>query len=422
MMLALLGMLAAGLAGAVEEPQAAKQQPQAKEGAEIKVRPLAPFVQKALEWLVEAQHANGGWGAGSHANQQNKDVRNVQVDPATTAFAALALLRAGHTPVSGDYKASVRRATECLVQVVDSYDTGGPKITDITGTQPQAKLGPLVDTSMTAQFLARVLPTLPESEPLRNRVNSALERCLAKLQASQQKDGSWNVEGGWAPVLQSSLGCSALELAQVAGKKVDGEQLDRARSYQKGNFDRKTGRVDASKGAGVALYAFSSAQRASAGEARAAQDAIEKGKREGKLAADAPVNQENLEKSGLKAQDAAKLAEAKKAIDAQNRQLNDEALLSGFGSNGGEEFLSYLMSCESLVITGGKQFQEFTDKMHERLAKVQNPDGSWSGHHCITSPVFCTAAVVQCLTTDRDAKVLIQIAGNAAKAPASDNR
>lgn len=420
----LLGVLAAGLAMAFEEPQDPKPQaakPQAEQeaaGAEVKPRHMAPFVQKALGWLVEAQHASGGWGGGSHANQRDKDVRNVQVDPATTAFAGLALLRAGHTPVSGDYKSSVRRATEYLVQVVDTYDTAGPKITNITGTQPQAKLGPLVDTSMTAQYLARVLPTLPEGEPLRSRVNSALERCLAKLQVSQQKDGSWNVEGGWAPVLQSSLGCSALELAEVAGKKIEGEQLDRARKYQKGNFDSKTGRVDATKGAGVALYAFSGAQRANAGEARAAQDAIEKGKREGKLAADAPVNKENLEKTGLRGAAAERLAEAKTASDAQNRQLNDETLLSGFGSNGGEEFLSYLMSCESLVITGGKQFQEFTDKMHERLAKVQNPDGSWSGHHCITSPVFCTAAVVQCLTTDRDAKVLIQIARNAAK-PAS---
>ena len=45
-----------------------------------------------------------------------------------------------------------------------------------------------------------------------------------------------------------------------------------------------------------------------------------------------------------------------------------------------------------------------------RLQKVQNGDGSWSGHHCITSPVFCTAAVVQCLTTDRDATFLIAMA------------
>ncbi len=407
----LIGVLVSSRVQAFEEPVA---KPPAEE---MKPRAIAPFVQKGLGWLVEAQHSSGGWGAGSHANQQNLDVRNVQVDPATTAFAALALLRAGHTPVSGDFKAAVRKATEYLVKTVETSDTAGPKITEIAGTQPQAKLGPLVDTTLTAQFLARVLPTLPEGEPLRIRVSTALDRCLAKLQVAHQKDGSWNVEGGWAPVLQSSLGCSALELAQVAGKKVEGKQLDLARDYQKNNFDRKTGRVDASKGAGVALYAFSGAQRANAGEARAAQDLVQQAKREGKLAADAPVNKENLAKSGVPMAEAEKLAEANTASEAQNRRLNDEALLTGFGSNGGEEFLSYLMSCESLVITGGKQFQEFTDKMHDRLAKVQNADGSWSGHHCITSPVFCTAAVVQCLTTDRDAKVLIQIARNAAKAP-----
>jgi len=40
--------------------------------------------------------------------------------------------------------------------------------------------------------------------------------------------------------------------------------------------------------------------------------------------------------------------------------------------------------------------------MNERLAKVQNQDGSWSGHHCITSPSFCTASAISCLTADRD--------------------
>ncbi len=48
--------------------------------------------------------------------------------------------------------------------------------------------------------------------------------------------------------------------------------------------------------------------------------------------------------------------------------------------------------------------------MHVRLEKIQDPRGSWSGQHCITSPVFCTAAVVQCLTTDRDAPMLVKIA------------
>jgi hypothetical protein len=40
------------------------------------------------------------------------------------------------------------------------------------------------------------------------------------------------------------------------------------------------------------------------------------------------------------------------------------------------------------------------------MAKIQIANGSWTGHHCITSPVFCTAAVIQCLTADRDEELL----------------
>jgi len=34
----------------------------------------------------------------------------------------------------------------------------------------------------------------------------------------------------------------------------------------------------------------------------------------------------------------------------------------------------------------------------------------WLGQHCITSPVFCAAAVVQCLASDRDAEFLMAMA------------
>jgi hypothetical protein len=80
----------------------------------------------------------------------------------------------------------------------------------------------------------------------------------------------------------------------------------------------------------------------------------------------------------------------------------DESVLSGFGNNGGEEFLSYQMKSEALAIDGGEEWSKWTSKMSERLAKVQNGDGSWSGHHCITSPAFCTATAISCLTADRD--------------------
>jgi len=377
-------------------------------------QPIPTFVSDGIAWLVEAQHSSGGWGAGSHANQSNLDPANVKLDPATTAFAGMALMRAGHTPTEGIYRDSIRKTTEFLVGIVETSAVEGPRITDITGTQPQAKLGQLVDTTMTTQFLARVVKALPGKDPLHDRASRALDKCLTKLKSSQQQNGSWG-KGGWAPVLQSSLGTSALELAQVAGKDIDMDDLRRARAYQKGNFDAKTGEVDASSGAGVALYSFAGAQRASAGEARAANELVEDAKLAGKLAPTAVVNEENLRKIGVAGDKARDLADAEAASKAQIDRLNDENLLRGFGNNGGEEFLSYLMTSESLVITGGDSWKQWNGKIIERLGKIQNPNGSWNGHHCISSPVFCTAAVIQCCTTDRDAGTLIQIAQNATK-------
>ena len=132
----------------------------------------------------------------------------------------MAFLRSGHTPNKGKYKSVLKKATEALVRIVEQAPQEGPKITQLTGTQPQAKMGQYVDTSLTARFLARVLNELPKKAKLRKRVDKAIDKCIAKIQGSQQKDGSWK-GGGWAPVLQSSLAEQALEIAQAAGKKID---------------------------------------------------------------------------------------------------------------------------------------------------------------------------------------------------------
>ena len=415
--LAALGVASLGISVNGETPKSSDSHGAAvAESTEVpSPRPIAPFVDKGIDWIVKAQHKDGGWGAGSHANQQNRDPRKVKVDPATTAFVASALLRIGNTPTEGEHKTAVRRATTYLVEVVEKYDKSGPKITDLTGTQIQSKLGPIIDTVMTTQYLARVLPKIDDSDPLYLRVDKALEKCLAKLEGSQEKDGSWK-NGGWAPVLQSAQATSALEIAGVAGKQVDKLALDKARTYQKGNFNRKTGSVKTDRGAGVALYALSGSQRANAAESRAANDLIDKAKKDGRLEADADVSVSNLKKIGVKAEKARKLAEAAISIKAQNKQIVKDEVLRGFGNNGGEEYLSFLQTSESLVIVGGNEWNEWNDKMHARLIKAQSKDGSWSGHHCITSPVFCTAAVVQCLTTDHDAETLIAIATKATEA------
>src|SRR5438093_8417635 len=35
--------------------------------------PIPGFVEKGIDWIVSAQHPNGGWGAGSHAHQDVRD-------------------------------------------------------------------------------------------------------------------------------------------------------------------------------------------------------------------------------------------------------------------------------------------------------------------------------------------------------------
>jgi hypothetical protein len=91
-------------------------------------------------------------------------------------------------------------------------------------------------------------------------------------------------------------------------------------------------------------------------------------------------------------------AEIEKAVIAK---LDDKQFMAGFGSNGGEEFLSYLNIGESLVVKGGDNWKSWDKSIAENLNRVQNADGSWSGHHCITGRTFCTSAALLVLTVDR---------------------
>ena len=393
------GAAAVLLAGPTEDPL------EPRRDHPIDNPPLDPFIEKALEWLISAQHESGGWGAGSHSAQQILDPHKIQTDPATTAFTAMALLRIGGDPTKGKYKGPLRKACQYLVRVVTQSDIAGPSITTLQGTQPQSKLGRFIDTSMTLQFLSKVLTKLPDTDPLHDSVDQALDKCLSKVQESQQQDGSW--EGGsWAGVLQSSVGCSSLEWAAIAGKEIDKVALVRAREHQKGNFNTTTGRASAPDSAGVELYAFAGSQRAAASEAGAAQQIIDLAKIDGVLEEGALCSLENLITAGIEAGKAKVLFDAYSQIDTQFNMLENEQLLSGFGNNGGEEFLSYMLTSEAVVLQGGNAWRVWEEKMITRMSKIQLADGSWTGHHCITSTVFCTAAVIQCLTADRDLELL----------------
>jgi hypothetical protein len=402
-------------------------------GARAVTGKLAPYVEHALDWLAGAQQKDGGWGAGTNARQDIRDAHAVPTDPATTAVAAIALMRAGNGLDRGGYAETLRRATEYLLGKVEAAKDEGPQITDQTGTQPQAKMGQNVDTALTAQYLARLAQDLAADAELRPRVEKALDKCLRKIESSQSKDGSW-AAGGWAPVLQSAQMSTALEFGQNAGRVIDESKLTQARGYQRSqvapaaspppraaagaapgvSFDRDAAAAPSSESfsvrrdaaAGVELYASAANMRGVAAEAKAAEELVDAAKKKGELPKDAKVDAKTLQQIGVTSSRSETLGQSFAMNTAAKVRAFDANVLDGFGNNGGEEFLSYQMKSESLVIDGGEEWNTWSAKMNERLAKVQNTDGSWSGHHCITSPAFCTATAISCLTADRDVEWL----------------
>jgi hypothetical protein len=56
---------------------------------------------------------------------------------------------------------------------------------------------------------------------------------------------------------------------------------------------------------------------------------------------------------------------------------------------------------ESLVVKGGDEWKKWDDAMSGNLQRVQNGDGSWSGHHCITGRTFCTSTALLVMMADR---------------------
>ena len=363
---------------------------------------------KGLNWIVTAQNQDGGWGAGSHSRQDVIDPHAVPSDPATTSMVAMALLRSGTTLKSGMYSQQLRRALNYLLNAVETSSASSLNITNQVGTQIQIKLGQNIDVILTSQFLSNILDYVNHDAELNVRVKKDLNTCVTKIQRAQDSNGSTQ-GSGWAGVLQSSFASNALEAAEAQGATVDKKALEKSRQFQKNNYNPKTGSVNTDMGAGVMLYSVTGSARASAKEARKVEEEVAKAKREGRLDQNAPVTAENLSEIGFDKDDALKYSTAYQVYQSAKVRAQSDEVMDGFGSNGGEEFLSYLQTGESMIIGKDNSWKKWYDNISGRMLRIQNDDGSWSGHHCITSPVFCTATCLLILSVNNDVDKLIEL-------------
>lgn len=349
------------------------------------------WAKSAIDWLIEAQAPNGGWGAGSHSYQNVRDPKLVLTDPATTSFAAMALLKSGGALKDNPYEKQIMKALDRILQDIESRPDNG-RITSLNGTQPQRKLGIHIDASMALQFLTEMSDQLTDAT-LQKKVDAAAEICIQLIQGSQNVDGGW-AGGGWAPVLQSAMANNALERAQTK-YAVDAKVIENSRKYQADNMSGENVRSD--DAAGVPLYAAASAQRATSIEAREAEkyfDATTSQSFSSGKTGEKDLSKV-LESKGVDKLTAERLAKSYAVNQSSTKVLQDETIWEGFGNNGGEEYLSYMMTSEALAQQNKEEWLKWKQSIEPKFKQSQNPNGSWSGHHCITSPVFCTAAIVQ---------------------------
>ena len=327
--------------------------------------PVTVAVQKGAQWLVSTQGKDGGWGQdGGETSyvRQGELLESNGNDVANTAVAATALLHAGSTPRHGEYQAALLRAVDFILRHVDESPAEGLEITNLRGTQIQRKLGPDIDTFLTSKLLAELDGEMGNARA-NLHVRLALQKCVAKIEKNQLKDGSWNIAGGWAPILGTSMASRSLYLAQQKGVMVSSGAMAKVQDYTAKAAQPASGATNAS--AGVPLY-----QDAQALEQLSRTDKDRK---------------ENAPQ-----------------IKAMTSRLGSPQHVMGFGSFGGEEFFSYLNISDSLHRTGGEEWEKWNGEIKAKLLKLQNEDGTWAGHHCITGRVAVTSAAILVMLVDRE--------------------
>ena len=313
------------------------------------------------DWLVSVQGNDGGWGAGSMGTRD----AGMPSDVATTAYTVMALTR--DALGTNRHEKARNRGIDFVVRAIETAPEG-PRLNTPQGTQPQHKLGPLIDTHLAAQMLGQVVQRVSD-KALRMRASKAYDIVLNKVQQSQTDDGRFD-QGGWASQLSTGIATEALEVAKAQDRDVDDLVLDKAQARNEAVANMSGEGFDASESAGVQLYSVATSARAA------------------KKAKDRYVSQGD-----------AKAAAEMERIGGKGRQAaNRQGVIAGFGSVGGEENLSYNMIADTLAEEGGQAWTDWSKGMNESLMSSQNADGSWVGHHCITSPVFVSAGAVMTLS------------------------
>ena len=306
-----------------------------KDKAEVQLeitRESMDSVRRGLEWLKRTEGRKGGHG--TDVNQPD--------DIGCSAMVGLALLANGSTPSQGPDKRHLKRITNYLIGCVDAMPNGN--ITGKKGTQLQNKIGLQAHTFFALLFLSQVCGEVG----IHKKTGQAVGKLVKTVVGAQSKRGDWGQES-WAPTLGTVMGWTSLRSSHFAGFRVGGSP-EKTAEYLIGQM----------KNLGKQQHWMHSLYKNATG----IRVLYAMGKEE-----------EDVAKKAFK--------DVLKLVTRDN---------TAFNQAGGEEFLAFHLITETMLQKEGEDWATWFPKVRDKMLDVQNKDGCWTGHHCITSRTFCTAA------------------------------
>lgn len=296
--------------------------------------------RRGVEFLLKTMHRDGGCGV---------DIGQPP-DIGCTATVGLSFLAQGNTPVEGTRSRQVRQIVSYLLRCVENMPSDD--ITSATQTQLQNKIGRHAHSFFAALFLSQVLGEGEDPELVR----PPLKKLVETIVRMQSADGDWG-QTSWAPVLGTVMGWLSLRAADFAGIKV-------------GNSPERT-----------ADHLIKDMQQQLANRGGSWMHTLYKNATGIRVLFEMGLEHEAISEQAFK--------DVLQLVSTDN---------TAFSQAGGEEYLAFHLITETMLQKGGQDWKTWYPVVRDKIVGVQNSDGSWTGHHCITSRTFCTACATLVLT------------------------
>ncbi len=329
-----------------------------------------------------------------------------------TSMATIALVRAGNTTTRGPYAANVARAVNFLADRIEA--SNGDKLEVAGDADPLVynKFGPYAETLL-AGFALGELRNATGASGDDERARQTLEKIVSKIEKNQRPDGLFAGNAGVVTIFSAAACSKCLNLAAQNSIAVDRDVLDRDFAQACTEIQRCkvkfTNSPEALRAAAVAGRRNASPSKsASSAPAIADTEPLTLATKLYGLSVTASRISDYCTTCTVTASDdASRSAKAREKQQAVNHDLLADAFdprfLAGFGSNGGEEYLSFSMIGDALRAADDPQFARWNEVITDAVERVQNADGSWTGLHCVMGRTFNTSAALMTLLADRPA-------------------